>query len=72
MVRVVFIGTEESDTNQSELEVYVNDLNEVYISISDSFTGNNSVISLDKPTAIKFHRELKKQISFIEEGGQND
>jgi hypothetical protein len=68
MVKLVFTGTQNSDSTDHKLEVFVNAAKEIYIGISDEnqFTGG-SYICLDKSTAIKFHRELKKQISFINE-----
>jgi hypothetical protein len=72
MVKLVFYGTESSKSNDHELEAYLNSKNEIYIGISDGDQFNGGTyICLDKPTAIKFHRELKKQISFIQEGGEN-
>ena len=72
MVKLVFYGTENSKSNDHELEVYVNSKNEIYIGISDDKQFNGGTyICLDKSTAIKFHRELKKQISFIQEGDEN-
>ncbi len=67
MVKLVFYGTEKSNTDQTELTAYLNTKNEIFISIErEDYPAN--YICLDKATAIKFHRELKKQISFIQEG----
>lgn len=74
MVKVVFYGTEQSGSNETELSGYVNQSDEIFISIKTSVGYNDfheSWICLDKATAIKFHRELKKQISFIQEGDEN-
>jgi hypothetical protein len=70
--KLVFGGTEKSSTQNHELVCYLNSSNEIFISI-DSKDGYSSYVCLDKYTAIKLHRELKKQISFIEEEEvQND
>jgi hypothetical protein len=70
MVKLVFYGTERSKTNETELTAYLNTKNEIFVSI-DREDYPPHYICLDKPTAIKFHRELKKQISFFEEGDEN-
>jgi len=51
-IKLLFIGTERSN-NQSEPQCYVNDYNELYL-------------CLDKSTAIRPVKELKKQINFLE------
>jgi hypothetical protein len=71
MVKTIFYGTERSHTDKVELSVYCNHANEITILMrSNGFP--EAHISLDKSTAIKFHRELKKQISFITENLQQD
>jgi hypothetical protein len=47
-------------------QVYLNEIYGVSIELKNS-DGNFIIIALDKSTAIRFHRELKKQISFIQE-----
>lgn len=66
-VKLIFSGTTESETSETELQCFANVNNEIYISIStkEGFPELQS-IALDKKTAIRFHRELKKQISFLE------
>lgn len=49
----------------AKLQVFADSLNLITIILKDDF-GNNTSIQLSKQTAIRFHRELKKQISFIE------
>lgn len=62
-VKLLFSGTERSRTEETSLKLYSNAFNEIFIEIeSDSFQH----ICLDKSTAIKLHRELKKHISFLE------
>lgn len=68
--KLVFIGTENSQTDDHELVCYQNKSNEIYINISVP-NYDDLFICLDKSTSIKLHRELKKQISFIESEGLN-
>ena len=65
-VKLIFSGSEISETEQHNLVCYQNASNEIYLHI-DMPGYETSFICLDKPTAIKLHRELKKQISFITE-----
>ena len=64
--KIVFLGTEKSQTENHELLCYSNDKNEIFISI-EMEGYESSFICLDKSTAIKLHRELKKHISFLNE-----
>lgn len=65
MVSLLFYGTERSETDHHELEVILNTHNEIFISIeSEGAPGEH--ICLDKLTAIRLHKELKKQISYID------
>lgn len=67
-VKTIFVGTESSETEKQHMECYSNHANEIYISIEDSESGtiyDSQFICLDKATAIKLHRELKKHISFL-------
>jgi len=61
---IIFTGTERSETNNNKLEVFALLENEIFINLE--IDGHNSYVTLDKETAIKFHRELKKQISYCE------
>jgi hypothetical protein len=63
-VKLVFSGTETSKTQDHNLVCYLNTNNNIYIRIEEYAT-QSSHICLDRATAIKLHRELKKQISFI-------
>lgn len=65
-VKLVFSGTETSTTEDHSLVCYLNAFNEIYIQVKES-EEQFSHICLDRSTAIKLHRELKKQISFIQE-----
>ncbi len=70
-VKLIFQGTEKSNTEKSELQIYANSYNELTL----GFNKQNEYplfISLDKITAVRLVRELKKQIGYLDmEGGQN-
>jgi hypothetical protein len=65
-IKLLFFGSEESQTQKHQLECYQNHNNNIYLNI-DTFGWDSSFICLDKSTAIKLHRELKKQISFLKD-----
>jgi hypothetical protein len=59
---------------EKQLQCYANNFNEIYIEILDNDYENSyniQSISLDKNTAIRLVRELKKQIGFLESEVQN-
>jgi len=59
-------------TLEDELECYATKHNEILLNIKDVPRNEELFICLDKSTAIKFHRELKKQISFLTEEEVNN
>ena len=59
-VKLIFQGTERSGTDENELEVFVNIHNEIVLDMKEN------LIALDKSTAVRLVRELKKQIGFLE------
>ena len=61
-VKLLFCGTYESKTNETQLEVLASTTNEIMFFISDG------------SYAVRLVRELKKQIGFIDykEGGKNN
>lgn len=64
--KLFFCGSKE--TQKTTLRCYYNKKEDIYIEIDSGEKGdfsNIQFITLDKETAIKLHRELKKQISFI-------
>ena len=68
--KLVFLGT----SGEMELVCFVSIYNEICINIIDtsvSHNYNSECIAMDKETAIKLHRELKKQISFLEKEVSN-
>jgi hypothetical protein len=60
-VKINFYGTEKSETIEHSLVAYSNINNEIYISI-DMPRFVESFICLDKLTAVRLVRELKKEI----------
>lgn len=74
-VDIIFKGAEDSGTEQNQLQVFCNMSNRISITIYDddiNHRGYPTIIHLTRETAIRFHRELKKQISFIESEVTND
>jgi hypothetical protein len=72
-----FWGTQITGTGNTFIEVYANlELlpnydNLIFIGIKDNDSNKNAWIGLDRKTAIRLHRELKKQIALIQEGDVN-
>jgi len=64
-VNIIFRGTERSQTETSDLRVFKTHNNEIFIEVHED-ERSPSWICLDKETAIRFHKELKKQISYLE------
>ena len=62
--QIKFYGSEKSGTTDVELSAWTNGHNEITIDIYDNC---ENLISLDKKTAIRFVRELKKQIALLED-----
>ena len=62
-VKLLFYGTER--TEDATLECYHDVHNEISIIIEDSETRTFEIITLDRETAIKFSKELRKQIALI-------
>jgi hypothetical protein len=65
MVKLVFYGSEKSDMTETELTCLCVSGDEIYIAMQDAELKN--YIVLDKSTAIKFSKELRKQIALIED-----
>ena len=66
MVQLVFYGSYKSQTTEHELRCFCNTQNEIFVGI-EMHQGVEHFISLDKATAIKFSKELRKQIALIED-----
>jgi hypothetical protein len=64
-IKLVFQGTEKSQTEEHQLITFANTNNEIYLSI-DMPDWETSFICLDKSTAVKLVKELKLQISYLQ------
>jgi len=66
-VKLIFCGNEEAKQEEKQLQLYVNERGLIYIEIEDLDAGYYSTqfTVLDKETAIKLSRELKKQIALM-------
>lgn len=67
-VKLTFQGTEQSKTSNIDLECYASN-NEIAIvlTVNDgSHYTNFKCIALDKSTAIRLSRELRKQIALLD------
>ena len=64
--KLIFYGTELSETQDHELECYINANMEIWISINTNLYPN-SFICLDKSTAIKLAKTLRTEINKIQE-----
>lgn len=63
-VKLIFCGNEDAEQYEKQLQLYVNTAGMLFIQIEDiGYSANYTV--LDKETAIKLSRELKKQISLM-------
>jgi hypothetical protein len=65
MVRLIFHGTNRSETNQNEISVYATIHNEIYLQVKQN-DYQTIHICLDRETSIKLSKELRKQIALIE------
>ena len=65
-VKLTFLGTERSETNEHKLECYANTKGEIYISL-DIEDYPPSFICLDVSTAIKLSKVLRQEINLIKE-----
>jgi len=68
-VKLVFYGTESSETDHVELCCYVNQDNQIYIALGNSgerYDYTSAGICLDKSTAIKLAKTLRTEINKIE------
>jgi hypothetical protein len=66
MVQLIFYGSVKSETTEHELRCLCNTHHEIYVGIEMN-QGVEHFICLDKATAIKFSKELRKQIALIED-----
>lgn len=63
-IKLLFYGTESSQSEDHKLQCYANDQGEIYIDIDD---GNSypQWLCLDKSTAIKLSKTLRTEINKI-------
>jgi predicted ATP-dependent endonuclease of OLD family len=69
-LKTIFLGAEGTGTEENQLECFCNISNKISITIFDESVNNYgypNVIQLDKNTAIRLSKELRKQIALIEE-----
>lgn len=64
-IRLIFQGTEESHTDRTDLQCYVNTVNEIFIEIHE-LDERPSHICLDKSTAIRLAKTLRTEINKIQ------
>ena len=70
--KLIFYGTEKSETNEHEVICYLNDKNEIYFELSiPYFEPLKAFICFDKSTAIKLAKTLRTEINKIEEEVHN-
>jgi len=66
MVELIFYGSEKSEMPDTQLRCFCNTRNELFIGIREK-DSPEIWIALEKKTAIKFSKELRKQIALIED-----
>lgn len=69
--KLVFMPTDRLELNV-ELEAFCNKNNEICIYITDTDSKEFQLITLDKHTAIRLVKHLKKEISYIMESEANN
>lgn len=67
MVQLIYYGSEKSETNDQELRCFCNSANEIFVGIRNTANDLENFICLDKSTAIKLSKELRKQIALIDD-----
>ena len=73
-IKLTFLGTENSKTNDIELECFANAHDEISLVITDGDSDpvwSKKLISLDVPTAIKLHKTLRVEIAKLKESEVN-
>jgi hypothetical protein len=68
-VKLIFGGSPDYECFERIVQAYVNQDGGLYIAITDTETeyNNSQFTVMDKATAVKFSRELRRQISLMEE-----
>jgi len=67
--KIIFCSSKEDD--QSEMQAYINTQNELFITIENELH-QFSYITLNRETAIKFVKHLKKEISYMIESEEEN
>ena len=70
-ISLKFIGNSDISNNQL-MEVYAMSSGEIFISIEDRKGNESLFIELDLSTAIRFDKELRKQIGLIKNNPSNE
>ena len=69
-VKLIFCGSQDFECYERAIEAYVNDKGGLYISIKDyeneDTFSNQQFTVLDRDTAIKLSKELRKQIALMD------
>tara|TARA_R110000764_G_scaffold72464_2_gene148605 strand:+ start:3694 stop:3894 length:201 start_codon:yes stop_codon:yes gene_type:complete len=63
-IKLLFYGTESSQSEDTKLQCYVNDQDEIFIDIDDG-SSYPQWLCLDKSTAIKLAKTLRTEINKI-------
>lgn len=66
-VKLLFYGTEKSETENVTIECFYNAGCELSVVISEGNYSPKHFIVLDKSTAIRFSKELRKQIALLDQ-----
>jgi hypothetical protein len=67
-VKLIFCGDPEAECYEKAVQVYVNEAGKLYLQIRDyeaDFEQSEFTV-FDKETAIKFSKELRKQIALMD------
>jgi len=67
--KIIFCSSKEDD--HSEMQAYINTQNELFITIENELH-QFSYITLNRETAIKFVKHLKKEISYMIESEEEN
>ena len=63
--KIIFSSIYGPEKLEDTLECYISDKNQLVIDLNDCLLSDTATIILDKQTAIRFSRELRKQISLM-------
>lgn len=64
-IKICLLGTDRSGTNATELRVFWNTYDEIFIDIDPCDGTPSNHICLNRKTAIRLHKILRKEISFM-------